>query len=115
MLSGRELDFFLLRLFVGLAARFVMPVCGQYRTAKVMIGQQTKFSDMVKGKQHEQAFDQTLEFVLAAGKHLLQLPPCSLLSHTSVSMCVARLCRAAHASVSMCVTCAFRAAQGRLL
>lgn len=33
-----------------------------------MVGQQTKYSDMVKGKQHDQTFDETLEFVLAAGK-----------------------------------------------
>ena len=41
------------------------------RTAKVMVGQQTKFSEMVKGKQHDQTFDETLEFVLAAGKHTM--------------------------------------------
>ena len=36
-----------------------------------MVGQQTKFSEMVKGKQHDQTFDETLEFVLAAGKHTM--------------------------------------------
>ena len=38
-----------------------------------MIGHQTKFSDMVKGKQHDQTFDQTMEFVLAAGQSPLLL------------------------------------------
>lgn len=35
-------------------------------TAKVTVGKQRKYSNMVKGRQHDQAFDETLEFVLAA-------------------------------------------------
>ena len=37
------------------------------RTAKVTVGNQMKYSNMVKGRNHDQAFDETLEFVLAAG------------------------------------------------
>ena len=37
------------------------------RTAKVTVGKQKKYSNMVKGRNHDQAFDETLEFVLAAG------------------------------------------------
>lgn len=35
-------------------------------TAKVTVGNQMKYSNMVKGRNHDQAFDETLEFVLAA-------------------------------------------------
>jgi len=38
------------------------------RTAKVTVGKQMKYSNMVKGRNHDQAFDETLEFVLAAGQ-----------------------------------------------
>ena len=38
------------------------------RTAKVTVGKQKKYSNMVKGRNHDQAFDETLEFVLAAGQ-----------------------------------------------
>ena len=31
------------------------------------VGNQMKYSNMVKGRNHDQAFDETLEFVLAAG------------------------------------------------
>jgi len=33
----------------------------------VTVGSQKKYSNMVKGRNHDQAFDETLEFVLAAG------------------------------------------------
>ena len=44
--------------------------CMLCRTAKVMVGSQMKYSNMVKGRQHDQTFDETLEFVLAAGQVL---------------------------------------------
>ena len=42
--------------------------CMTCRTAKVTVGKQMKHSNMVKGRNHDQAFDETLEFVLAAGQ-----------------------------------------------
>ena len=41
------------------------------RTAKVTVGHQMKYSNMVKGRSHDQSFDETLEFVLAAGEAFL--------------------------------------------
>ena len=53
------------------------------RTAKVTVGSQLKYSNMVKGRQHDQTFDETLEFVLAAGahcqKHTIPLQTCDML------------------------------------
>lgn len=38
-----------------------------YRTAKVSVANHVKHSHTVKGRQHDQAFDEVLEFVLAGG------------------------------------------------
>ena len=35
------------------------------------VGHQMKYSNMVKGRSHDQSFDETLEFVLAAGEAFL--------------------------------------------
>lgn len=60
-----------------------------------MVGQQTKYSEMVKGKQHDQTFDETLEFVLAAGLcHVLHLASCIILHPT----CALRVRPAAYMS-----------------
>ena len=40
-----------------------------------MVGSQMKYSNMVKGRQHDQTFDETLEFVLAAGQLCWCLKP----------------------------------------
>lgn len=42
------------------------------------VGKQMKYSNMVKGRNHDQAFDETLEFVLAAGQ-----PICCSTMHVS--------------------------------
>ena len=80
------------------------------RTAKVTVGNQMKYSNMVKGRNHDQAFDETLEFVLAAGwstrcmtmhvspAHLAQDPP--LVLHNQV--CVhCSCCTSLHASIAV--------------